>query len=986
MKISQIQFLVFILFVMFSTSISGQDFLQMIESGTYSVKEIQASAEKHYENKDKGRGTGYKQFKRWEYNALRMSDDNGYLKSDEYYVRQWEKMNAEINANGENFTRSNDYWTEMGPDYHVGTTGWNPGIGRITSFFIDLNNDKHIIAGAETGGVWKSLNAGQTWAPLLDNFSNIGVESVVMDPFNGSIYFFGSTSGRVYTSTDAGKTWTEKGRAGTSKVRRILIHPNDTKIMFACSQGSGFYRSVNGGTSWTKITTDPQAYDIKFKPGDPNTVYAAGSHFHISTDGGLTFETISKGEGNPNIITITSPTSLIKGYDAIENTFSPGYVPIPEYPSSISGKLVLYEDESGNSSDACVSPQNTSKLLNNIAVIRRGTCTFAAKVVNAQKAGALAVIIVNNVTGGPTAMGGSDGTISIPAIMISLEDGNFLIENIKSQEINATLQKTFFPENSLKITPKVIGVCPSSPSVVYILEASQSMFGGLYKSVDSGRTFEKLKHDNKNYFGYSTDADDDRGQAPRNMDIAVHPQNANEVHIGGILSWVSKDGGKTFTCTSDWIPNRAASDNIGYCHADITKMDFYGSSLFVTSDGGIFKATKTSTLNPDYYIDLTEGMGIRQFYKIGVSQTDPVVITGGSQDNGTSWYSDFTGWQDWLGADGMETFVDNNNPLILYGTSQYGSLYRKNEFDNYQNIDTPENKEGNWVTPFEKDPISARTIYTGYDAVYKSTDEGESWTRISQIFAAKLNHLKIAPSNNKIMYAAHMADLYKTNSGSGTWTKLSGFAGNINFIAIHPTNPQKVAIATTNSQKVFISTDGGATWTPFRKNLPDFSALSLVWQEGAEDGLYVGMNYGVFYIDNTMQNWIPFLNNLPNVIVNELEINYAENRIYAATYGRGLWSSPVYGSIPDHTEDVAEDVISVSPNPASQYVQIDGPTVSLLPTDIAVFNVSGQQVIAEKDIFVDQYTLNIMTLPAGQYFIRMSNAKGIFTKKLTVKR
>ena len=84
MKIPQIQFLVFILFVMISKSASGQEFLQMIESGAYSVKEIQISAEKHYENKDKGRGTGYKQFKRWEYNALRMSDDNGYLKSDEY--------------------------------------------------------------------------------------------------------------------------------------------------------------------------------------------------------------------------------------------------------------------------------------------------------------------------------------------------------------------------------------------------------------------------------------------------------------------------------------------------------------------------------------------------------------------------------------------------------------------------------------------------------------------------------------------------------------------------------------------------------------------------------------------------------------------------------------------------------------------------------------------------------------------------------------
>jgi len=969
---------------LFSTIALGQEFIQMIESGIYSVKEIQTSAEKHYENKDKGRGTGYKQFKRWEYNALRMADDNGYLKNDEYYVREWEKMNAEINASDATILRSNDYWTEMGPDYHAGTTGWNPGVGRITSFFIDPNNDKHIIAGAETGGIWKSLNAGQSWQPLLDNFSNIAVESVAMDPFKSSIYYFGSTSGRVYTSIDAGNTWTEKGRAGTSKVRRLLIHPNDSKILFACSQGSGFYRSTNSGTSWTKITTDPQAYDIKFKPGDVKTVYAAGSNFHISIDGGLTFETISKGQGNPNMITVTGPASLIKGYDAVENIFSPGYVPVPEFPASITGKLVLYQDASSNTSDACGLPQNASELTNNIAVIRRGTCTFAAKVLNAQKAGVIAVIIVNNVAGGPTAMGGGEAEISIPAIMISLEDGNFLINNMTSQEINITLQKSFYPENSLKVTPKVIGISPSAPSVVYVLEASQSKFGGLYKSTDSGRTFEKLKHDEKNYFGYSTNADDDRGQAPRNMDIAVHPQNANEVHIGGILTWISKDGGKTFNCTSDWIPRRAASNNLGYCHADICKMDFYGSNLFVSSDGGIFKATKTSTLNPDYYTDLTEGMGVRQFYKIGVSQTNPVVITGGSQDNGTSWYSDFTGWQDWLGADGMETFVDNKNPLILYGTSQYGSLYRKSEFDNYRNLDTPENKEGNWVTPFEKDPIAPSTIYAAYDAVYKSTDEGESWSQISQIFELKLNHLKIAPSNNKIIFASHGASLYKTTSGAGTWTKLSGFTGNINFIAIHPTNPQKVAIATTNTQKVFISTDGGATWTTFRKNLPDFSALSLVWQEGAEDGLYVGMNYGVFYIDNTMQNWVPFLNNLPNVIVNELEINYAENRIYAATYGRGLWSSLIYGSAPDHTNDVSLDMISISPNPATQFVTIDAPSMAILQTDIAVFNVSGQEIILEKDILLNNYTLAINKLSKGQYFIRMSNSKGTFTKKLVV--
>jgi photosystem II stability/assembly factor-like uncharacterized protein len=964
---------------MVAYTLIAQDYINMIESGKYTITEIQESAEQYFSHTDKGKGTGYKQFKRWEYNAQRMADENGRLKTDEFYISEWEKLNAKLIKSDKTFTRNNDFWTEMGPNYYSASTSWSPGVGRLTSFDIDPKNENHIIAGAETGGVWKTTDGANNWRPLMDFFSNIAVECVTMHPINQNIYYFGSTNGRIYTSSDAGATWTALASAGTSKVKKIAIHPQNPSIMYACVQNNGFYKSINGGTSWTKITNDGQGFDIEFKPGNPNTVYLSGSGVHISTDGGNVFNTIFQGQGSREIITITAPSSLARSINAIENIFNPGYIPIPVFPTSISGKLVSYDDEMTDGSLACGDAINGAALLNNIVLIERGTCSFVIKVRNAQKYGAKAVIIYNNLTDGATAMGGGDELISIPAIMINKDEGEKLLNELKSNEITLNLQKAFFPENSFASGAKIIGVSEAAPNVIYVLEASKNIFGGIYKSEDSGNNFVKLNHENKNYFGYSTEADDDRGQAPRNMTIAVHPQNADEVHIGGVLTFKSDDGGLTFSATSDWVPDYAAAFDIGYCHADICDMKFYGDKMYVSTDGGLYKASNTPNVNYEYFEDLTPGLGIRQFYKIGVSQTVPTVITGGSQDNGSSWYSDFTGWLDWLGADGMEGFVDKNNNLVLYGTSQNGSLYRKDEFDFIEYLDKPVEENGNWITPFEQDPLIPNTIYTGYDAVYKSADSGLGWTQISQNFGINLNHLKIAPSDNNIMFAAHGESLYKTTTGDGIWTKLSGFTGSINGIAIHPSDPNKVAIVTTNTQKIYVTKNGGTTWEPYRKNLPNFAALSLAWHGGDNDGLYIGMNFGVFYIDNTMQNWIPFLNNLPNVIVNELEINYAEGKLYAATYGRGLWVSPIFDEDSSIGEQAFDFPISVQPNPTADVIILDAAIPDL--SDISVFNGEGKLMKYQKQIRIQNHQINVEDLASGLYYIRINHKNGIHTSK-----
>lgn len=730
------------LLILFGFWSSAQEYNRMIEVGTYSVQDIQKEANKYFSKIGEGRGTGYKQYKRWEYNALRETDSNGFLPSKLAQIKAFKKFKTTQPVN--RTTQETADFKEIGPTYWNRTSSWNPGVGRITSIAVDENNYNHIIIGGNTGGVWRTTDKGQNWTPLSDELTVLDVYSVAIDPNDSKTYYWGSKWGMMYKSTNSGQTWSELGAVGFSDINKIIINPTNSNILYASVTNSGFYKSINAGTTWSKISSSTIGYDIEFKPGDPNTIYASGNNVYKSTNAGTTFSTIS------------------------------GF--------------------------------NTQ--------------------------------------------------------------------------------------------PKLIGVSAAAPNRVYIAECSANRtFNALYKSDNSGSSYSKLNHGGKNFFGYSATANDASGQAPRDMAIAVNPSNADEVHIGGINSWRSTDAGANFSLTSQWTPNGALGLNVGYCHADIDIMQYHGNTLYVGSDGGIFISENASkTITSNYYTDLTTGIGIRQFYKIGVSQTDPVVITGGSQDNGTSvWKGGDDAWFDWLGADGMESFVDWSNSNHLYGTSQNGALYQS--FDGgltRSDLGKANGVDGNWVTPFEQDPTNSNTIYVGSNQIYKKIGNG-GWTSISQLFGGKATELKIAPSNNKIMFTAYGNSLYKTTTGSGTWTELTGFTGYINSIAIHPSDPDKVAIATSGDAHVYISTNGGSTWTSYEKNLPNLTAFALAWDKEVENGLYLGMSYGVYYISDNLSNWELYSDNLPNTKVSEIEINFTTKKVYTSTYGRGLWEASQYG-------------------------------------------------------------------------------------------
>ncbi len=1015
----KIYLIIFLLSTTFMFS-QSKDYKEMISLGTYTVEEIQETAKAHFEIKGKGKGSGYKQYKRWEYHALRSMKDNGILKSPSFYFRELERYNNYRNqaaVSSKSMLADNGNWEQLGPYSWNATSGWNPGTGRITSLAFETGNEDHIIVGAQTGGVWKTTDGAATWMPLTDNYINMKVYSLAMHPTNASIYFWGSDNGTIFKSLDGGTTWNILTTSiATGEVNRIIIDPNTPSKMYCSIEHGGLFKSTNSGTSWSLIHPEAidRGYDFEFKPQDPSTVYASGTSVFKSIDGGATFDKVTTATGVPNYTTeyvngFTDWKSVAKGSEHF------GVTLISPKTGDGLGLFELGDGSAGNITKIITPALDLSSATNPVVKFSYAQPDYFGDV------DVLNVYYKTSASGTWTLLPGAnytiaqeswlDVTLNLPnpsadyyvafegEIHTPNNGGGVTLDDISVEDLNSNV---FFSDGFETPTPnnfgtgaKMIAVTENSPSTVYIVEASGTSgahFKALYKSTDSGTHFTALNHTGKNYFGYSLTAtavgDENKGQAPRDMDIAVSHTNADEVHIAGINTWRSLDGGLTFNPTTNWNISTSQSNNLGYSHADVDLLHFVGSTLYTTTDGGIFKATNSGgPLSSSYFTDLTTGLGIRQFYAFGISQTDPVVITGGAQDNGSATRTSTGVWRDWLGGDGMEGFVDKNNNQIIYGTEQNGSLEKSIDGGiSLTGISRPDNKTGNWVTPFEQDPIATDVIYSGYDQVYKSLDGGGSWTAISQVFDAKLNHLKIAQSLPTTMYAVYQDKIFKTTTGNGTWTELTSYSDDyINSIAIHPTNPNKVALTTVGSGKVYITSDGGATWTMSKYDLPDFSALAVVWDNNANEGLYVGMDYGVYYLDNTTNNnWKPFVNNLPNVKISELEVNYADDKLYVATYGRGVWRTPRYdiNTLSVENLDLIEG-ITMFPNPASDsfsLVSSKNETAS-----IRVFNSIGKLMYFTENVNLNnEFKIDISQYATGMYFVRINNKNGIVTKKLLV--
>jgi len=426
----------------------------------------------------------------------------------------------------------------------------------------------------------------------------------------------------------------------------------------------------------------------------------------------------------------------------------------------------------------------------------------------------------------------------------------------------------------------MLAVTADDPNYVYALQEYQGGYHACFVSPDSGQSWFTQSDNSSGANNILTyDQSSTGGQAPRDMDICVSPDNKDEVYIAGTELWRSMDGGETFTKIADWL----VDSPYPFIHADVDLLYYTDNGLYAGTDGGLFVTTD----NAVSWTDWTSGTGVRQFYRIGVSATEVDRVSGGSQDNGTGILRNGV-WYDWLGADGMETVIDWSDKDIVYGNLQFGSLWKTTDGgDSWASIgQTP--GSGAWVSPLEMDPVDPLVLYHGVKEIYKTTNGGLNWSVFTSFgFSSNCTEIEVSPFDNDVIYASWGAVMYVTTDGGANWTEITP-GGYINYIDSHPDDPDRVIIA--QSGEIKESLDGGMSWTTITENLPNITFYCALYADDGNEGIFLGGRPGVWFKDNTTDGqWSDVSMNLPIVRVLELEIKH--NSLYVATYGRGLWKA-----------------------------------------------------------------------------------------------
>jgi photosystem II stability/assembly factor-like uncharacterized protein len=189
--------------------------------------------------------------------------------------------------------------------------------------------------GAAGGGVWRTVDAGQRWTPILDDAGTGSIGAVAVSPSNPDVIYVGTGEGAlrgdmtngmgVFKSADGGKSWAHVGLTDTRQIGTIIVDPNNPQIALVAAIGHAFgpntergvFRTTDGGASWTKVLYKDEntgAIDVTFDPHDSKIVWAAlwtvrrqpwnfssggpGSGLYRSSDGGVTWAHVT-GNGLP---------------------------------------------------------------------------------------------------------------------------------------------------------------------------------------------------------------------------------------------------------------------------------------------------------------------------------------------------------------------------------------------------------------------------------------------------------------------------------------------------------------------------------------------------------------------------------------------------------------------------------------------------------------------------------------------------------------
>ena len=685
-----------------------------------------------------------------------------------------------------------------------------------------------IYAATASGGLWKTLNEGTSWQPVLENAASTSMGDVAVAPSNPNIVWAGTGEANIYRSSqagigvyksvDGGATWQHAGLANTSTIARIVIHPKDPDVVYVAASGRewtrnperGVFQTTDGGRTWAqvlKVDDQTGAIDLVMDPTDPNTLYAAtwqrtrlkwndprtlpgytGSGIRKSTDGGKTWRAIDKG------------------------------LPAPDRR----GRIGL---------DLCLArPSVLYALVDNYEIAREPT--------EEEK---------NDAYGLP-----SSGFVKGATVYRSDDRGESW-----TQVSGLTPEQKALMERHSGTFGWVFGqvrVDPADPNTVYALGVR------LHASTDGGRTFKALDTPGVDHHGLWID--------PQNSDYLV------SAYDQGLA--ISYDRGRTWKDSHLALP---ASQFFNVSYDMDTPFRVYGSM----QDHGSFRARVDLSAGRDHIraVDFEEAPG-GEGSTHAIDPLDPeTVYSSGFYGTLTRSRVPASGigvTQKWLlparypeegpfrGQWLAPTILSPSNPHIVYHGMQQ-LLMSRDRGDTWEAI-SPDLTHG---TGSEKGDIAYHTIFTisesplRFGLVYAGTDDGrvhvtkdggKTWVEAMSGIAPRRWISRIVAS------AFDLGTVYMTQNGK----RDDDF-----------------------TPYVWKSADYGRTWASLATGVPT-GPVNVIREDPVDRKiLYLGTDTGVYVTTDGGASWAVLGRGLPATFVHDLVVHPRDNVLVAATHGRGMW-------------------------------------------------------------------------------------------------
>ena len=701
----------------------------------------------------------------------------------------------------------------------------------------------------------------------------------------------------TYKSAIENLQWRELGPAIMGgRIDDLAVAETNPQTIFVGTASAGVWKTANQGVTWTPVfekEPDSSIGAITVAPSDPSILWVGtgeannrqssswGDGVYKSTDGGKTWTNMGLADtehigriaihpANPNIVYVAAQGRL--------------WGPSKErgvYKTTDGGKtwtLSLFVNDDTGVSDLAMDPQSPDTLY--AAAYERRRTVF-----------------------------GFDGGGPSSAIYKTTDGG-------------ATWKKLTkgLPYAEGGDTGRIgLAIYLRNPNIVYALV--QHSKGGIYRSEDKGESWTKMSDTNPRPSYYSQ--------------VRIDPNNDLRIWVLGAPVYYSEDGGKTF------VNSRGFRIHGDYHALWIDPAN--SNHMVVGTDGGIH-FTWDNGRNWDYINTIPLG----QFYEIGLDMRTPWWVCGGLQDNG-SWCgpsatANIAGItnDDWFrvdGGDGFYAAIDPTDASTVYTESQDGFISRRDTHTTEARFIRPLFKEGDppyrfqWNSPVIISAFDHNTIYYGGNFLFKSTDRGDTWTKLGGDLTTGVDRNKLpilgkvpdketlsradgvewypcittiaeSPLTASVLWVGtDDGNLQVTRDGGKTWKNVADRvpgvpAGTYVSRVVASRSGEGAAYVTFDGHRsgdfnayIFMTSDYGETWTSISHGIPASAGTLHVIREHPRNSnlLFAGAEFGAFVSFDRGADWLSVNNNLPTVPVDDIQIHPRDDDLVLGTHGRSIW-------------------------------------------------------------------------------------------------